>query len=302
MTDLVIIGAGPAGLTAAIYAARRNLTFRIFEAGEPGGYMLKAGTIENYPGFPEAQSGAELASRMKKQAEKFKAKIEKKNVSAIQKDENGFLVITQDGEAVECSTVLIATGAQYRRLNIKNEEKFIGHGLSYCSTCDGPLFRGKTIAVVGGGDKPVESALYLEGIAKKVYLVQKKTEQATDKELAARLEKSKIEKLWDHMVVEVKGGAKLESAVFKELKTGKEKEIALDGLFLEIGAMPGTELTKGCGIKTDADGYIIVNHKQETSCPGVYAAGDVTGRVKQISVAVGDAAVAVISAKEYLKK
>ena len=162
MKDLLIIGAGPAGLTAGIYAARRNLSCTVLEAGEIGGQVLTASIVENYPGFPEALSGTELAERMRKQTENHGIVIEKKNAKTIERTEQGFRVVCTEGDTIDCRAIIIATGAAYRRLNIKNEDKFIGKGISYCPTCDGPLYKGKTVAIVGGGNSAVTSALYLE--------------------------------------------------------------------------------------------------------------------------------------------
>ncbi len=301
MKDLVIIGAGPAGLTAGMYAARRNLSCIILEAGAIGGQLLTASIVENYPGFPEPLSGSELAERMRKQTENHGIEIKKENAKTIEKTEKGFGVVCTEGERIESRTIIIGTGAAYRRLNIKNENEFIGKGISYCPTCDGPLYKGKTVAVVGGGSSAITSALYLESIAKKVYLIHRRREMRAEEVLVKKLESSGIECLWDTVVDEADGEDRIKSARLKNIKTGEEKELELDGVFVEIGAVPCTELTKSCGIKTDETGYIIANNRQETSEPGIYAAGDVTGRVKQIGVAVGDATVAVMSICEYLK-
>lgn len=298
--DVIVVGAGPAGLTAGMYAARRNMSAIVLEAKEIGGQMTATSLIENYPGFPEGIDGHALSDKMQEQTKKHGVKIEMESVVSINKDKDQFSVRLASGKEYASKAIIIATGAAFRKLDIKNHDALIGKGLSYCTLCDGPLFKKKTVAVVGGGSAAVSAALYLEKIAKKVYLIHRRDELRAEEALIKKIKGSTVELVWFKIIDAVAGTDRLEKITLKDTKTGELTEMEMEGLFIEIGAAPSTELVRGIGIKISEKGHVLVNPKQETNVPGVYAAGDVTGRLAQISVAVGDATVASVSAYEYI--
>jgi len=299
--DVIVVGAGPAGLTAGMYAARRNLSAIVLEAKEIGGQMTATSLIENYSGFPEGIDGHALAEKMQEQTKKHGVTIEMENVISINKDKDLFSVRLASGKEYASRAIIMATGAAFRKLDIKNHDALIGKGLSYCTLCDGPLFKNKTVAVVGGGSAAVSAALYLEKLAKKVYLIHRRDELRAEAALIKKINSSTVELMWFKIIDAVAGKNRLEKITIKDTKTGELTELEMDGLFIEIGAAPSTELVRNLGIKISEKGYVLVNQKQETNIPGVYAAGDVTGRLAQISVAVGDATVAAISAYDYVR-
>ncbi len=298
--DVIVVGAGPAGLTAGMYAARRNMSAIVLEAKEIGGQMTATSLIENYPGFPEGIDGHALSDKMQEQTKKHGVKIEMERVVSINKDKDQFSVRLASGKEYASKAIIIATGAAFRKLDIKNHDALIGKGLSYCTLCAGPLFKKKTVAVVGGGSAAVSAALYLEKIAKKVYLIHRRDELRAEEALIKKIKGSTVELVWFKIIDAVAGTNRLEKITLKDTKTGELTEMEVDGLFIEIGAAPSTELVRGIGIKISEKGHVLVNPKQETNVPGAYAAGDVTGRLAQISVAVGDATVAAISAYDYV--
>lgn len=300
--DVIVVGAGPAGLTAGMYAARRNMSAIVLEAKGIGGQMTATSLIENYPGFPEGIDGHALSDKMQEQTKKHGVKIEMENVVSINKDKDQFSVRLASGKEYASKAIIIATGAAFRKLDIKNHDALIGKGLSYCTLCDGPLFKKKTVAVVGGGSAAVSAALYLEKIAKKVYLIHRRDELRAEEALIKKIKGSTVELVWFKIIDAVAGTNRLDKITLKDTKTGELTEMEVEGLFIEIGAAPSTELVRGLGINISEKGHVLVNPKQETNVPGVYAAGDVTGRLAQISVAVGDATVASVSAYEYIRQ
>lgn len=301
--DLIIIGGGPAGMTAALYARRYDLKVLVLYE-KLGGHTADAHNVENYPGILSI-SGMDLAAKFKEHAEKFKAEINQEKVERIEKATRGFHVTTQ-ASTYTGKTILIATGTETKRLEIKGEKEFSGRGVSFCATCDGPIFRNKTVAVVGGGDSAVSAALYLSDIVKKVYLIHRREEFRAEPMQVNQLKKRKnIECLLNSVIQEIKGTKIVSSAIISDANNTKTKEIALDGVFIEIGAMPTSMLVKDVGVKFDETGFIIVDAAQATNVPGVYAAGDIsTGSNKfmQIVTAAAEGAVAASSMYKYVRQ
>ncbi len=300
--DVLVIGAGPAGLTAGMYAARRSMSAQILESKAAGGQMAAAKLVENYPGFPEGIEGTALSEKMLEQTKKHGVSILEESAVSIERENGLFSTKCASNKKYLSRTVIIATGAAFRKLPIKNQDQFIGKGMSYCTLCDGRLFKGKTVAVVGGGSAALSAALYLEKVAKKVYLVHRREELRAEESLINQFKSSKVEPIWFKIIDAVDGKDTLEKMTIKDTKTGELADIAVEGLFIEIGAVPSTELVRGTGVEISERGYILANPRQETNIPGIYAAGDVTGRLAQITTAVGDATVASISAYEYIRQ
>ncbi len=300
--DLIIIGAGPAGLTAGIYAGRSGLKTLILEEKTPGGEAAVTPWVENYPGF-ESISGPELVEKMTRHCRKFGAQInELEKVASLELKREEHLVRT-DKNTYSASAIAVATGTHYRLLNVPGEKEFHGRGVSYCALCDGAFFKGKRVVVVGGGNSAVMSARYLSNIAETVKLVHRKDQLRAEVASVEALKKQNVEFLWDSKVTEIKGDAVVRSVVFKNNKTGDEKEVEVDGVFVQIGEVPNTDFIGDAGVAVDKDGYIIVDGRQRTNIPGVFAAGDVTNRpVKQIGTAVGQAIVAATEAFGYTRR
>ncbi|MBO8175433.1 MAG: thioredoxin-disulfide reductase [Thermococcus sp.] len=304
--DVIIIGAGPAGYTAAIYAARFGLE-TIIISKDLGGNMALTDLIENYPGFPEGISGSELNRRMYDQVRKYNVDIVFDEVERIDKGECPYyegkcywLVYTKNGKVYKAKTIIIAVGAEPRKLNVPGEKELTGRGVSYCATCDGPLFVGKEVIVVGGGNTALQEALYLHSIGVKVTLVHRRDKFRADKILQDRFKEAGIPTILNTVVTEIKGKEKVEAVVLKNVKTGEVFEKKVDGVFIFIGYEPKTEFVKHLGI-TDEWGYIPVDMHMRTKAPGIFAAGDITNVFKQIAVAVGQGAIAANSAKEFIE-
>ena len=300
--DLIIIGGGPAGLTAGIYAARARLDAVLLEKITPGGQMLTTDWIENYPGFPNGVSGADLVIKMSEQASNLKVAVESAEVTAVDFSGKTKKIITESG-TLTCRAVIIATGASPNRLGVPGEDRFMGHGISFCATCDAPFYRDKTVAAVGGGDTAVQESLYLTKFARKVYLIHRRDQLRAAKILQERaLANEKIEMVWDSVVSAVGGGlTNLEKVTVKNVKTGQSRDLAVDGCFIWVGIKPNAGFL-GDALKTDDYGFIVTDPEMKTSAPGVFAAGDVrVTPLRQIATAVGDAAIAVRSAEHYLE-
>lgn len=299
--DVVIIGAGPAGLSAAIYASRSNLNVCILEAGAPGGKLLKTSDIDNYLGVPKA-NGFELANTMYGQATSFGAKHEYGNVVAIVDDGEFKIVKTDDGKERQAKAVIIATGTNEQLLNVPGEQEYTGRGVSYCAVCDAAFFRNKEVAVIGGGNSAVEEAVYLTKFADKVHIIIRRdvfrAEPLVEKE-ALENDKIVIHRL--RKPKEILGdGSKVTGIVLTDSNTGEEETLNLDGVFPFIGALPATAFAKNLGI-TDDHGYIKVNERMETAVPGIYAAGDVCAKaLRQVATAVGDGAIAGQQVYHYI--
>ena len=298
--DLVIIGAGPAGLTAGIYAARARMNVLLLEKAVPGGQILVTDWIENYPGFPEGISGFDLAEKMKIQAEELGLKIETLEVHSLNLSEELKEIVLKD-KSITTKSLIIASGASPRTLGI-GEDKFIGKGVSFCATCDAPFFKEKTVVAIGGGDTAVQEAIYLTKFAQKVYLVHRRDELRAAKILQERaFANDKIELVWDSIPTGVEGFFGVEGVKIKNVKTNEEKTLKADGCFIWVGILPNTSFLN-CAVETDEFGFIRSDANMQTSVPGVYAVGDVRDTpLRQIATAVGDAAIAAVSAEHFIE-
>ncbi|OQY00541.1 MAG: thioredoxin-disulfide reductase [Desulfobacteraceae bacterium 4572_130] len=297
--DLVIIGAGPAGLTAGIYAARAGINVLLLEMAAPGGQIIVSDLIENYPGFPRGLSGFDLGNKMLKQAENLGVKIETNQVDSIKSLDNKKIIYLNE-KTITSKTVIIATGASPRKLHI-GEEKFIGKGVSFCATCDAPFFKDKTVVAVGGGDTAVQESIFLTKFARKVYLVHRRDQLRATKILQERAFKNdKIEFIFDSLVTGIDGLFNIENIKIKNIKTNKEKNIQANGCFIWVGIMPNTLFVKDF-LELDKKGFIITDKNMKTSVPGVFAAGDVRDTpLRQVSTAIGDGAIATQSAEHFI--
>lgn len=298
--DTVIIGGGPAGYSAALYCTRAGLSTVIVEKMTPGGQMATTTQIDNYPGFDEGVDGFELGDRMRKGAERFGAKTHYADVTGVSLTENPKKIATTNGD-LYAKTVIIATGAAPRELGIADEQRFRGKGVGYCATCDGMFFRGKTVAVNGGGNTAVEDAMFLSKLCEKVYLIHRRDALRASRAEVQALEKApNVEFLWNKVVTGLEGADKLEKIVLQDTVTKDTTTLDAQGLFVAIGRVPSTELFKDV-LKTDAFGYIEADETTRTSIPGVFAVGDVrTKPLRQVVTAVGDGAVASKYIEEYI--
>src|SRR5215470_14262021 len=302
MENVVIIGSGCAGLTAAIYAARANLKPVVLDGHEPGGQLSLTTHVENFPGFPDGILGPELIANMRKQAEKFGAEFKSGTVTEVDLSNRPFKV-TVAKETLETKTIIIAAGASARLLGLKGERELIGRGVSTCATCDGYFFRGKPIAVVGGGDSAMEEANFLSRYASKVYLIHRRNEFRASKIMIDRAKANpKIEFVTPAVVDTIHAQEGLVDAItLRNPETSEKKEIKLDGVFVAIGHDPNTTVFKG-KLKTDEDGYLISTHGTLTEVPGVFIAGDVQDhRYRQAVTAAGSGCMAAIDAEKFLE-
>ncbi|MBK5099956.1 MAG: thioredoxin-disulfide reductase [Desulfobacteraceae bacterium] len=300
MEDLIIIGAGPAGLTAGMYAARSRLRTILLERLAPGGQVLTTDQVENYPGFPEGISGFDLVDRMKRQAEKFGLLIQNQEVSKLELTPEKKIVVTDEG-GLETRALILACGAAPQKLGIDGEELMTGKGVSYCATCDGPFYRDQEVAVIGGGDTAVEEAIFLTRFASKVHLIHRRDELRATRLLQDRaMEEDKIQLVWDTIPTKIVGETGVEGLDLKNVKTGETTHLPVQGVFVFIGYTPNSGLVKGL-VTLDKDGFVITNGDMETSVPGVFAAGDIRSKLlRQISTAVGEGATATFAAEKYL--
>lgn len=290
MYDTIIIGAGPAGLSAGIYARRGGLTTVIIEKQSVGGQAQNAADIQNYPGIPST-SGFDLCYAMMNQCTTFGADFVFDTISQINLDGEVKKVTLANGAEIEGKTVIIASGASARKLGVENENEFIGKGVSYCATCDGAFFKGKTVAVIGGGNTAAEDALYLEKLAKKVYLVHRRDALRADKILCDRLEKSGVSIIWDSVVESLSGKDKIAQVTLKNIKTDALTPLSVDGVFVAIGEIPNSQLFEN--VEKTPSGYIVTNDVMRTNIDGVYAVGDVREKsLRQVVTACADGAIA----------
>jgi thioredoxin reductase (NADPH) len=299
--DLVIIGGGPAGLTAGLYAARARLKVILIEKIVVGGQIVISDWIENYPGFPEGLSGPDLAQRLTEQAKKFGLNIE--NNEAVSVDlSDSVKTIVLNHRTVTTHTIIIATGASPKKLGVPGEETFYGKGVSSCATCDAPFFKDRIVAAVGGGDTAVKESLFLTKFVKKVYLIHRRDRLRAEMILQEHaLADEKIEIIWDSVLTGIKGLTNVENITVQNVKTKEEKTLSVDGCFIWVGEIPNTKFLAD-GVKLDAKGFIVANLNMETSVPGVFAAGDVRNTpLRQVATAVGDGAVAAFSAGHYIE-
>jgi len=299
--ELVIIGGGPAGLSAGIYAARADLKTTLFEMSMPGGLAASTEIIENYPGFKDGIGGPELSMGMEAQARRFGLEVAFSSVEEIVKKENHFIIKTDDGE-FRAGAVILSTGAKPRMLQIKGEKNFHGRGVSYCATCDGALFRGKRVAVIGGGDSAVEEALFLTKFVEKVTIVHRRGELRATKYLQQKAMKNeKIDFFWHGVPMEIIGDDTVSGVAVRDVRSDTVSEVNVDGVFVYVGHSPSTELVKGL-VELDQNGYIITDDELRTSTPGLFAAGDVRKKLlRQVVTAVADGAIAAVSAEKYLE-
>jgi len=299
--EAVVIGGGPAGLTAGLYLSRYGLNTLLVERGLPGGQIVNAGRVENYPGFPNGISGMDLGQLMQEQAARFGLNFTTAEVSGLKREGNLFKTVTDDGDFLS-GAVVIASGSNYRKMGLEEEERLTGRGVSYCATCDGFLFRDKVVAVVGGGDTAVSDALELSQHARHVYVIHRRDQlRASQVVQKAAMTVAKIEFIWNSIVVQLEGTEKLSGVVIKDVKTGGTSKLEVAGVFVAIGLIPNSDPFRGI-IELDEAGNIPTDEVMRTSSPGRYAVGDIRrNSARQVAAAVGDGAVAAKSAFSYLK-
>jgi len=300
--DVVIVGAGPGGLTAAVYASRARLATVVVERNTAGGIMAITERIENYPGFPEGISGFELAEKMKRQAAQFGADLrEIVTVAALDRQADGSWVVVTDDERIHTRAVILAPGVEARKLGVPGEAEFLGRGVSYCATCDGALYRDKTVAVIGGGDSAVEEGLFLAKFASDVYLLHRRDELRAQKIAQERaFANPRLHFVWNAQVRRINGEEKVEGVDYQDVHDKTVTTLPVDGVFFYVGQIPNTAFLRGL-VELDQGGYILTDDRLMTSQPGVFALGDArAGRIKQIAWAVGEGALAAIEAEKYL--
>lgn len=297
--DVIVIGGGPAGYTAALYCARAGMDTAVIEKLSAGGQMCLTPQIDNYPGFDEGIDGFTLGDKMQKTAQKYGTTVINEEVIEVCLNDT-IKVVKTAKDTLYAKTVVAATGAEHKALGIENEEKLVGKGVGYCATCDGMLYKNKTVSVVGGGNSAVSDALYLSKICKKVYLIHRRdTLRATKVYHEPLMKAENVELCWNSVVDELLFENKLKGIKIKDVNSGEEREILCDGLFISIGRKPETELFKN-QLELDSSGYIIADENTKTNLQGVFAAGDVrTKSVRQIVTATADGAVAAHFAEEY---
>jgi thioredoxin reductase (NADPH) len=299
--DLIIIGGGPGGLTAGIYAGRARLKTLLLEKLTHGGQMMGTDLVENYPGFPEGITGFELSDRMKQQAERFGLEMRSQEVLELKPGKLAHTVVLPDGQ-LTAGAIIIATGARYRRLGVPGEDKLAGHGVSFCATCDGAFFKDEEIAMVGGGDNALTEILFLERFARKIHLIHRRDKFRACKYLQERVFKiAKVQVHLDTVVTEFIGQSALEALELRHVKTGEQSTLPVTGAFIAIGMVPNTAWL-GKLLPLDKWGFINTNPAMEVGIPGIFAAGDVRSKwERQISTAVGDGTVAAIAVERYLE-
>ncbi|MBN2169432.1 MAG: thioredoxin-disulfide reductase [Actinobacteria bacterium] len=301
--ETVIIGGGPAGLTAGLYLCRSRIRTVLLEKQLPGGQAVNSPLIENYPGFPEGIDGMELISLFKQQADNFG--LDTKTFEAVTSVEvsNGVKILKTDKEEVKANAVIVATGRSPKKMGIPGEDEYMGKGISYCATCDGPLFKDKPVMVIGGGDSAVEEALHLTNFASKVIIVHRRDELRASGYLQERaLSEPKLEILWNSEIREVRGNNTVEEAVIENNVTGETGRVPVSGIFFYVGNMPNSSFLSEM-VELDKSGYIITDENLETSVPGIFAAGDVRSNpFKQVVIATGEGALTAMSAQRYLEK
>jgi thioredoxin reductase (NADPH) len=298
--DLIIIGGGPAGLTAAVYAGRAALKALLLGGATPGGQIANTDRVENYPGFPEGISGADLAMRFQSQAEHFVTKLANDFVTEVDFSASPFVVKTHS-ETYRGRAVIIATGAFPRRLGVPGEKEYFGRGVSTCATCDGFFYKDRQVVVVGGGDSAIDEGLFLTKFASEVTVIHRRDELRATKSLQERaFANSKMRFVWDSVVEEILGEDTVTGVKVRNVKTGETSVIETDGVFVYVGLIPGTKLFEG-QLELNEQGYIVADAHQRTSVPGVFAAGDVqSADFRQVVIAAGAGAKAVIEADRYL--
>ena len=297
--DVIVVGAGPAGLTAALYCGRAGFETLVLEKLSPGGQMATTNEIENYPGFPGVTDGFTLAMNMSAQAESFGVKQDYAEVTALRVEGDLKLLETTAG-TLQAKSVILAPGAAPRLLGLENENALRGKGVSYCATCDGAFYRKKTVAVIGGGDTAAADAVFLSSLCEKVYLVHRRDQLRASKSYTAKLDKPNIEFVWDSVVEEILENGRVCGIRVRNVKTDEVREIELQGVFVAVGNIPATDFVRGA-VELDAAGYFTAGEDTKTNLPGVFAAGDCRRKpLRQIVTAAADGAVAAYAAEEYL--
>nr|HID59268.1 thioredoxin-disulfide reductase [Desulfobacterales bacterium] len=301
--DLVIIGGGPAGLTAGLYAVRSRLDVLLVEKVVLGGQIINSDLIENYPGFPEGISGYDLVQKMIEQVNRLELPTENTEVISLDLSAPIKKIRLEGDKTISAIAIIIATGASPLKLGVPGEDILYGKGVSFCATCDGPFYRDRSVAVVGGGDTAVQEAIYLTKFAKNVFLIHRRDQLRASRILQERaFGNHKISFIWDSVVTRIHGEDSLEKLTIKNVKTGEVSELSVSGLFVFIGTRPNTDFLDE-QLSMDERGFIIVNRSMETSVPGVYAAGDVRNTpLRQVVTAAGDGAIAAFSAQHYIDK
>jgi thioredoxin reductase (NADPH) len=300
--DVIIAGAGPAGMTAAVYSSRANMSTLMLERGVPGGQMANTEDVENYPGFDHIL-GPELSNKMFEHAKKFGAEYAYGDVKEIE-DHGDYKVVKTGTKEYKARAVIIATGAEYKKLGVPGESELGGRGVSYCAVCDGAFFKGKNLVVVGGGDSAVEEGVYLTRFANKVTIVHRRDELRAQKILQQRaFENEKVDFIWSHTVKQInEKDGKVGSVTLVSTKTGEEREFETDGVFIYIGMVPLTKPFENLGVTNDM-GYIETNDQMETKVQGIFAAGDVREKtLRQIVTATGDGSIAAQAAQHYVEE
>jgi len=300
--DIIIIGSGPAGLTAGIYAGRAKLKTLLFTGSPLGGQLMLSEQIDDFPGFPEKITGPELIKKITEQTKKFDIEIIEENVVSVDFQKKPFIIKT-DKEKYLAKAVIVATGASARWLGLKNEQELIGHGISACAVCDGLFFKDKIVGIVGGGDSAIENAIVLTKYAKKVFIIHRRDELKAAKGLQEQVfDNPKIEFIWNSIILETKGKDSLEGVYIEDVNTKEKRFLELDGLFVSIGFKPATDIFKN-QLELDNNGYIKVEENTKTSVDGVFAAGDVCDtKYKQAITAAGWGAMALLDADKWLRK
>jgi len=299
--EVIVIGGGPAGLTASLYTSRSRLNTLLIEAGLLGGQMTTTADIENYPGFPQGITGDELSRLMEEQAKRFGLEVVSQQVVEVRLEGDKKVVKTEEGTYL-CEALIICTGAEYRKLGVPGENELAGKGVSYCATCDGAFFQGSSIVVVGGGDSALTEALYLTKFAKEVTIIHRRDALRGTKIHQERVfANPKIKLIWDSVVEEIKGDSAVQSVLVRSVKTGDKTEYPIEGVFLFVGLLPKTQFLKGL-VQMDEGGYILTDENCETTVKGIFAAGDCRRKLlRQIATAVGDGATAAFAAEQYLE-
>ena len=301
--DVIIVGGGPSGMSAAIYASRARLKTLLIEKAGCGGQIAITDHLENYPGFEEGINGFELAMKMEKQARTFGCEIVYGEVSFIETDDAIKKVVLSDKKEYFTKTIIIASGANFKKLGVEGEQEFIGKGVSYCATCDGPFFRNKEIAVVGGGDSALQEALYLTKFATKVNLIHRRDQFRAAKILQEKVfAEPKINIIFDSVVEKISGNLSVEQVILKNVKNNISSPVSVNGVFVFVGWLPNTKFLENTKIKLNDAGYIVTDDNMNTSIEGIFACGDVRQKIlRQVVTAAGDGAIAAISAQHFIE-
>jgi len=300
--DLIIIGGGPAGMTASIYASRHKLNHLVLEGGAAGGQIAMASEVENWPGEKHIR-GAQLAERIEQHATGLGMQMKFQLATDVVRDEaQGCYTVMCGGEKFSAKTVIFTNGAMHRKLDVPGEENFLGKGVSYCATCDGPFFKGKAVAVIGGGDSALTQSIYLADLADKVYIIHRRSEFRAQEANQDKMRKNpKITAILESEVTEVKGDRVVRSITVSNVTTKQVQELKVDGLFIYVGSVPSSALAQRIGVATDERLYLRVDAKMRTNLPGIFAAGDITGSAPQAIVAAGQGAISAMEAYKFVK-